>query len=33
MIKFFVDKENITGERIYIEDREDIKHLVKVLRA
>ena len=33
MIKFFVDKENITGDKIYIEDREDIKHLVKVLRA
>ncbi len=33
MIKFFTDKENITSDRIYIEDREDIKHLVKVLRA
>ena len=33
MIKFFVDKENITDDKIYIEDREDIKHLTKVLRA
>lgn len=33
MIKFFVDRENIIGDKIYIEDREDIKHLVKVLRA
>ena len=33
MIKFFVNRENIAGDRIYIEDREDIRHLVKVLRA
>ena len=33
MAKFFVDPECIMGSHIYIEDKEDIKHLVKVLRA
>ena len=33
MIKFFVTPEQIAGGNIYIEDRDDVKHLVKVLRA
>ena len=33
MIKFFVEKENIAGNAVYIDDRDDVKHLVKVLRA
>ena len=33
MIRFFVGRENITDDRIYLDDREDMKHLVKVLRA
>ncbi len=33
MIRFFVGSENITDDKIYIDDREDMKHLVKVLRA
>lgn len=33
MIKFFVEKENIAGKAVYIDDRDDIRHLVKVLRA
>lgn len=33
MIKFFVEKENISGSAIYIDDMNDVKHLVKVLRA
>ena len=33
MIKFFVKPEDISGKHIYIEKKEDIKHLVKVLRC
>ena len=33
MIKFFVEQEAVSGPRIYLEKREDIKHLTKVLRA
>ena len=33
MIKFFVSPEAVAGSNIYIEKREDIKHLTRVLRA
>ncbi len=33
MIKFFVEKENITGSTVYIDDRDDVRHLVRVLRS
>ena len=33
MIKFFVKPEDVSGAHVYIEDREDVKHLSKVLRA
>ncbi len=33
MIKFFTEKENIIGDKIYITSADDMKHLVKVLRA
>ena len=33
MIKFFVSPEAVSGSNIYIEKKEDIKHLTKVLRA
>ena len=33
MIKFFVGAEAVSGSNIYIEKKEDIKHLSKVLRA
>ncbi len=33
MIKFFVDAENITGGKIYLDSQDEIRHLVKVLRA
>jgi len=33
MAKFFVDPTAIEGSHIYIEDKEDLKHLTKVLRA
>ena len=33
MIKFFVEPEAVSGPCIYLEKREDIKHLTKVLRA
>ncbi len=33
MIRFFVGSENITDSTIYLDDPEDRKHLVKVLRA
>ena len=33
MIKFFVDSENIFEDKIYLDSREDLKHLVKVLRS
>ncbi|MBO5995278.1 MAG: 16S rRNA (uracil(1498)-N(3))-methyltransferase [Firmicutes bacterium] len=33
MIKFFVPKEDILGDKIYLTSRDDIKHLTKVLRA
>jgi len=33
MAKFFVDPAQITGAHIYLEDKDDIKHLLKVLRS
>lgn len=33
MIKFFVEQDAVAGSEIYIEKKEDIKHLTKVLRA
>lgn len=33
MIKFFVDAENITGGKIYLDSQDEIRHLVKVLRS
>ena len=33
MIKFFVDKEDILENKIYLSSTEDRKHLLKVLRA
>ena len=33
MIKFFVDKEDIFENKIYLSSPEDRKHLIKVLRA
>lgn len=33
MIKFFVDEKNITDNIISVNDKEDVKHLSKVLRA
>ncbi len=33
MIKFFVGAEAVAGSNIYIEKKDDIKHLSKVLRA
>ena len=33
MIKFFVEPEAVAGSNIYIEKKEDIKHLTRVLRA
>lgn len=33
MIKFFVSEENIVGNKIYIDNSEDVKHLSKVLRC
>ncbi len=33
MIKFFVKPEAVAGSNIYIEKKEDIKHLTRVLRA
>ena len=33
MIKFFVGAEAVSGSNIYIEKKDDIKHLSKVLRA
>ncbi len=33
MIKFFVKPEAVAGSNIYIEKKNDIKHLTKVLRA
>ncbi len=33
MIKFFVDPSAVEGAHIYIEDKGDLKHLTKVLRA
>lgn len=33
MIKFFVEQDAVAGSDIYIEKKEDIKHLTKVLRA
>ena len=33
MIKFFTEKENIGKDKIYLKDKDDIRHLVKVLRA
>ena len=33
MIKFFVDKEDIFENKIYLSSAEDRKHLTKVLRA
>ena len=32
MSRFFVDKKNIKDDRIYITDKDDVKHLSKVLR-
>lgn len=32
MSRFFVDKKNIEENRIYITDKDDVKHLSKVLR-
>ncbi len=32
MSRFFVDKKNIREDRIYITDKDDIKHLSKVVR-
>lgn len=33
MIKFFVQPEAVSGAHIYIDDKGDLKHLIKVLRA
>lgn len=33
MIKFFVPKEDILGDKIYLTSKDDVKHLVKVLRS
>lgn len=33
MIKFFVEQDAVAGSEIYIQKKEDIKHLTKVLRA
>ena len=32
MNRFFVKREDITGDKIFIDDREDVHHIVKVLR-
>ncbi len=33
MVKFFVEPDAVAGSEIYIEKKEDIKHLTRVLRA